>query len=78
MATNEVDTTRERIAEAAGEIFAELGFVVVMVGDKLPCIVDQRVIAADSAELRMLIKPSHLPRHSVGRVIIVGIAPRED
>jgi TetR/AcrR family transcriptional regulator, regulator of cefoperazone and chloramphenicol sensitivity len=26
MATNEVDTTRERIAEAAGEIFAERGF----------------------------------------------------
>ena len=26
MSTNEVDTTRERIAEAAGEIFAERGF----------------------------------------------------
>jgi AcrR family transcriptional regulator len=26
MATNEIDTTRERIAEAAGEIFAERGF----------------------------------------------------
>src|SRR5215468_3810513 len=26
MATNEVDTTRERIADAAGEIFAERGF----------------------------------------------------
>jgi AcrR family transcriptional regulator len=33
MSTNEVDTTRERIAEAAGEIFAERGFDATTVRD---------------------------------------------
>src|SRR3954447_21022196 len=33
MATNEIDTTRERIAEAAGEIFAERGFDATTVRD---------------------------------------------
>src|SRR5262245_17590296 len=33
MSTNEVDTTRERIAEAAGEIFAERGFDSTTVRD---------------------------------------------
>jgi AcrR family transcriptional regulator len=33
MSTNEIDTTRERIAEAAGEIFAERGFDATTVRD---------------------------------------------
>jgi AcrR family transcriptional regulator len=33
MATNDIDTTRERIAEAAGEIFAERGFDATTVRD---------------------------------------------